>query len=86
MRTSRASSHGTEAISRANKIKFWKRQKNNTSLEKKTMTEESPMGEALNKWGLTNITVWQVADRTMGREYVLRIYPESKDFFNHMEP
>ena len=51
---------------------------------KKTMTEESPMGEALNKWGLTNITVWQVADRTMGREYVLRVYPESKDFFNHI--
>lgn len=48
------------------------------------MTEESPMGEALNKWGLTNITVWQVADRTMGREYVLRVYPESKDFFNHI--
>lgn len=49
------------------------------------MAKESPMGEALNKWGLTNITVWQVADRTMGREYVLRIYPESTDFFNHME-
>lgn len=49
------------------------------------MSKESPMGEALVRWGVQNISVWQIADRTMGREYVLRLYPESAEFFKYME-
>jgi len=49
------------------------------------MSKQSPMGEALVKWGIQNVSIWQIADRTMGREYVLRIYPESAEFFKHME-
>ncbi len=55
------------------------------SNSQENMNRLHKMGEALNKWGVEKIAVWQVADRSMGRDYVLRIYPESRDFFEFIE-
>lgn len=50
---------------------------NNTS-------NDNRLGNALVKWGVGNVTIWQAGERLIGREETERLYPESKEFFQYI--
>lgn len=49
-----------------------------------TTQKDERIGHALNRWGVAQVTIWQMGERVVGREETERLYPDSRAFFMYM--